>query len=978
MKCSFSCYAGLLISLLRVRVWWLSATALLSFNLASVYGQGFLEYFPVLSPPAEVPWFWAYRLDTLPGQDYRLTCLSDGNRMRWQFYADEHGAPLGYDSLYDGQDVNMDQIYWLPDGEVVHTDVLFFEPQHTYVWRRAIDGALIWEAEIIYPDTVIDPWQTPILHADDTSVLLSNQYTALIGGDTIIRMVFTKLGVAGQQLWQITLPFGSPDVDAQYSVGGYAVPLPDGGYICDYLEVADPSLGWQRRLVKIDGDGEIVWMQHVPLTYTAPVSGVAVMTSLGKFVGTFIDQLPTNKTWLIQYSNDGVLEYKIDLATFFVQALVPDQTGGVVAIGASQGQFRAMRFDAQGQLIWQRPLPILNGNPAYFRKGLALADGSFLFGGAIASPQPTAVLLKMDSLGRIYPNAVAGAAALDESLDCSLDTVEILGPTALAQWPMQLEHNGFSYYTATDEAGTFLFNDLDTGAFSLRLISPSYLWRPCPAVVDTLMPDTVNYTMTLNVPVQLLADCPLMTIEAGALGLRRCFPNPYVVRYCNAGTATAAGVEVMLVLDPGLVVNGASAPYTLSGDTLRFAIGTVPALECGDITVTLTADCDSTALGQALCLAAYVSPDTLCVPPPGWSGATIVAAADCLGDSIRFSLRNAGTGPSTPGLDFIVVDDHVIMFQDELPTLQPGQEFVHQVAADGDTWHIISEQEPNHPAPELPSIGVEGCGAAAPGEGSLGFLLDVANADGDPFSEHVCETVVGSWDPNDKQAIPRGVGPEHSLEPGVPLAYKLRFQNTGTDTAFTVVIRDTLPAGLDPATVRPGASSHPYTWALSGPGIVTFTFANIALPDSNVNEPASHGFVDFEIGQKPDLPLGSVVENRAAIYFDFNDPVLTNTVWHTIDLDFLENSTRVPELERNVALAVYPNPASETAFVVLPAGAFKGGRCHVYDAFGRLVARHTVTGPEFRLERRGLPAGLYTIVLLENALPVASGRVAWR
>ncbi|MCB0556652.1 MAG: hypothetical protein KDD02_24110, partial [Phaeodactylibacter sp.] len=64
---------------------------------------------------------------------------------------------------------------------------------------------------------------------------------------------------------------------------------------------------------------------------------------------------------------------------------------------------------------------------------------------------------------------------------------------------------------------------------------------------------------------------------------------------------------------------------------------------------------------------------------------------------------------------------------------------------------------------------------------------------------------------NDKQGFPRGYGDEHYIYPGTDLEYLVRFQNTGNDTAFLVVIRDTLSEFLDIATVRPGAASHPYT-----------------------------------------------------------------------------------------------------------------------------------------------------------------------
>ena len=98
------------------------------------------------------------------------------------------------------------------------------------------------------------------------------------------------------------------------------------------------------------------------------------------------------------------------------------------------------------------------------------------------------------------------------------------------------------------------------------------------------------------------------------------------------------------------------------------------------------------------------------------------------------------------------------------------------------------------------------------------------------------------------------------------------------------------------------------------PGILTLTFANLLLPDSNVNETASHGFIQFSIDQRPDNPSGLLLENRAGIYFDFNAPVMTNTVFHTIGHDFLPSATREPGTAIPW-LQVWPNPASQTTHI---------------------------------------------------------------
>jgi hypothetical protein len=59
--------------------------------------------------------------------------------------------------------------------------------------------------------------------------------------------------------------------------------------------------------------------------------------------------------------------------------------------------------------------------------------------------------------------------------------------------------------------------------------------------------------------------------------------------------------------------------------------------------------------------------------------------------------------------------------------------------------------------------------------------------------------------------------------------------------------------------------------------VLKFTFSNILLADSNINEPASHGSLLYSIRQNVSNAIGDTIENTANIYFDFNAPVITNT-----------------------------------------------------------------------------------------------------
>ena len=133
-------------------------------------------------------------------------------------------------------------------------------------------------------------------------------------------------------------------------------------------------------------------------------------------------------------------------------------------------------------------------------------------------------------------------------------------------------------------------------------------------------------------------------------------------------------------------------------------------------------------------------------------------------------------------------------------------------------------------------------------------------------------TVTTSYDPNDKTATPQpGLLP---LAPG-DIDYLIRFQNTGADTAFRVVLLDTLPPQLDVLSLRTLHASHDYTFAVRDDRVAAWTFDDILLPDSLTNPLGSQGYVLFRATTVDSLPAGDTIRNEAAIYFDYNDPILT-------------------------------------------------------------------------------------------------------
>jgi hypothetical protein len=211
--------------------------------------------------------------------------------------------------------------------------------------------------------------------------------------------------------------------------------------------------------------------------------------------------------------------------------------------------------------------------------------------------------------------------------------------------------------------------------------------------------------------------------------------------------------------------------------------------------------------------------------------------------------------------------------------------------------------------------------------------------------------ITGSFDPNDKQVTPETLAPNYAE--GTELIYTVRFQNTGNDTAFNVVVLDTILEHLDPLTFRVIEKSHPLEWYLNENREVTFNFNNINLLDSNVNEVASHGYVTFAIQPLPNLASGTIFENRAAIYFDFNAPIMTNYAISKVNIITVINEKNALQLN------VYPNPTKD----ILNIRWNDSGKTKlsISDISGKAIFQSVEIGNYKQIPTQNLSKGMYFI-----------------
>ncbi|MEM9835040.1 MAG: T9SS type A sorting domain-containing protein [Bacteroidota bacterium] len=602
----------------------------------------------------------------------------------------------------------------------------------------------------------------------------------------------------------------------------------------------------------------------------------------------------------------------------------------------------------------------------------------------IASPwiRPGANCPTSDSL-LILPEdltcvTLQGYVFLDNNGDCAQGSLEVGLPNQLVT--LTSANDTDEVYFAYTGADGMWAASLPQGDYLANVIAPN-IFTSCADQIISI--ETGDSTTFVTIPLIPVVNCPQVTIDLNIPRIRRCFNSPVYLSYENRGTAVSENTivtlefgewvdEVLPFFDPEPDAIGINPTTGLL--TVTWNIGDVVPFERGNLNVmayTCSADFPITT---AACVTATVEPNSPCPPADeNWTGASVNVSGTCQRDSVVFTLQNVGDANMSIDLQYIVIEDGVIIIPDpEVSSpLEAGASKEITLPANGSTYHVQVTQEPLHPGLATPIDFVEGCGQ---GNTSTGFALQFPVSDDAYWIDEDCVPIIGSYDPNDKLAAPKGYAAQNYIVADQPIDYQIRFQNTGNDTAFLVVIRDTISELLDLTTFELLSTTHDVKVEFDTTRGLAFIFENIMLPDSFVNEPASNGSVSFRIHPVADLGPGTEIENTASIYFDFNEAIVTNTYLHTVEEDFVAVFDFTPTVER---LNVVPNPTAGPAYIDLPP-ALTGEKLElqIVDALGRVVQQYQYGDgerPEADLSR--LPAGWYSLRLTSATQLVGIGPV---
>jgi len=211
------------------------------------------------------------------------------------------------------------------------------------------------------------------------------------------------------------------------------------------------------------------------------------------------------------------------------------------------------------------------------------------------------------------------------------------------------------------------------------------------------------------------------------------------------------------------------------------------------------------------------------------------------------------------------------------------------------------------------------------------------------------QIVVGAYDPNDITCV-EGDSVDAS-EIGDYLHYVVNFENTGNAAAENVVVRlDINPAEFDISSLQLMNASHEVMAQIRN-NVIEFRFANINLAPRAGDPPVGgHGSILFKMKSQSSLNAGSVVTNKAGIYFDYNFPIQTNDAETTFAL------LSKGDFTKDDSVKVYPNPAKDVVRIDCDT---EIQSVELYDIQGRVLEINTENKKNTQLDLSAKSKGVY-------------------
>lgn len=232
-------------------------------------------------------------------------------------------------------------------------------------------------------------------------------------------------------------------------------------------------------------------------------------------------------------------------------------------------------------------------------------------------------------------------------------------------------------------------------------------------------------------------------------------------------------------------------------------------------------------------------------------------------------------------------------------------------------------------------------------------LVQITPSDSYPNNNNasLTETIIGAYDPNDKQESHGERILLSDFTSNDYLTYTIRYENTGTANAINIRVNDVLDSKLDANSIRMVEASHPYVLDRVG-NTLNWRFNGVNFPPSLPNSTTGHGYIIFQIKPNTGYAVGDIIPNFANIYFDYNPAIVTNTV----NTEFVATLSNTSFAFTN--FNYYPNPVKNTLTI---SNASIIDEVEISSVIGQKIRNKKVNDWQTEIDLSELPTGIYFV-----------------
>lgn len=546
---------------------------------------------------------------------------------------------------------------------------------------------------------------------------------------------------------------------------------------------------------------------------------------------------------------------------------------------------------------------------------------------------------------------LGGKVTYDANSNCQLDSDE----WGLNGWLVELSYLNRKYYRNTNEEGYFEFV-VPEGVYTLRLIPPSEIWGACEDIIRATVtqqdPNRVDFLASKYI------DCPKIKTNVAASFLKICENNTYSLLVENQGTQAVEDVEILIEYDEFLSFVSSTGTVRESGSNfILLELGRLDIYERDTIKMDFFLSCEAKE-GQTHCLTASATQKNPCFVSSSWSGADLQIASECDMNrgQVKFSIVNTGMGDMLEMKRYIVTEDEVIRWADDINLIAQSSVDI-EMPANGATYRIFVPQTTDYPyLSQVATLAIEGCTAMNGAEFSKGFVTIFEESDRDVFIDKLCLESSREVDPLLIFALPKGYGTNRYIENETQIEYIIEFENFKEGIIKDLSLQTYLSEDFDMTTLQMGASSHPYSYYFNRDRDLMISLDDIFLYSGQ------RGYIKFNIYPRSGLQNETKITMRVQAFDNLKALTQPVSTFHTIGQNYIVvTSTEWKGEALNIQF--YPNPTQEILTLDMSQIDFSKGHFKVFTLDGMLVKSGSLDKGLNSIEFRDVPQACYLLSL---------------